>query len=664
MVIDASGSARVPMDASRHELPRLQLRLRLLLVFAFYLAAGKLGLSVPYTSGNISPLWPASGVALGSVLLWGFEVWPAIALAAFLVNFFRPLPVMAGLGIALGNTSSALFGGYLLRRFAGFQPSLARMRDVLSLVLLGAVVSPIVAASIGVTTLFLTHVRAWSGPWSAWRVWWLGQAMGVLIVTPLYLIGRELVSFVRGHRLTEFVVLSAGLCTSCWAVFGGRAGIGPQDDVLAFVVFPFVIWAAIRFRVAGTAMAGILMAAFAVWGTAHSNGPFVEHTALVNTALMQLFIAVTSITGLILAGVIMERERAQEVVRAQAELLDAANDAIFVRSPHAKITFWNKGAERLFGWTKEEAIGKSAHEMLQTEFPTPFEEVLKRSREGAWEGDLAHTARDGTKVTVASSSTKLTDAQNNMVGWLTINTDVTQRRVAEKAARQLSARFVRMQDEERRRLARELHDSAGQTLAALAMNLAQFQGSIKPNAKEAQLLSDSQLLLKGLTKELRTISHLLHPPLLDEIGLPYALKYYIDGFAKRSGIDTVLELAPDFERLPPGFEIAIFRIVQECLTNIHLHSGSATAEIRLARSDVDVRLEVRDQGKGIPIEKRLSLLTAGHMGVGLRGMQERVAQLGGALDVQSGDSGTIVTALVPLSRSGRTPSDVVEVEKA
>ncbi len=201
MVIDASGSARVPMDASRHELPRLQLRLRLLLVFAFYLAAGKLGLSVPYTSGNISPLWPASGVALGSVLLWGFEVWPAIALAAFLVNFFRPLPVMAGLGIALGNTSSALFGGYLLRRFAGFQPSLARMRDVLSLVLLGAVVSPIVAASIGVTTLFLTHVRAWSGPWSAWRVWWLGQAMGVLIVTPLYLIGRELVSFVRGHFL-------------------------------------------------------------------------------------------------------------------------------------------------------------------------------------------------------------------------------------------------------------------------------------------------------------------------------------------------------------------------------------------------------------------------------------------------------------------------------
>src|SRR2546427_12425381 len=115
---------------------RRQYFLRLVTVFVLYLAAGKLGLSVPFTSGNVSPIWPASGVALASVLLWGYEVWPAIALAAFLVNFFSPVSATASLGIALGNTSSALFSGYLLRRFAGFQPSLARMRDVLGLVIL------------------------------------------------------------------------------------------------------------------------------------------------------------------------------------------------------------------------------------------------------------------------------------------------------------------------------------------------------------------------------------------------------------------------------------------------------------------------------------------------------------------------------------------------
>src|SRR6266567_8936058 len=144
MVTEALLSARVSMDLSRRELPRLQLLLRLLLVFAFYLAAGKLGLSVPFTSGNVSPIWPASGVALASVLLWGYEVWPAIALAAFFVNFFSPVPTLSCIGVAFGNTSSALVGGYLVRRFVNEKPSFERLRDVLGLMALGAAVAPLI----------------------------------------------------------------------------------------------------------------------------------------------------------------------------------------------------------------------------------------------------------------------------------------------------------------------------------------------------------------------------------------------------------------------------------------------------------------------------------------------------------------------------------------
>lgn len=136
--------------------------------------------------------------------------------------------------------------------------------------------------------------------------------------------------------------------------------------------------------------------------------------------------------------------------------------------------------------------------------------------------------------------------------------------------------------------------------------------------------------------------------MLDEVGLPSALQWYVDGFAKRSGIDTTLELAPDFGRLPPDFEIAIFRIIQESLTDVHRHSGSPSAEVHLVRANGEVRLEVQDRGKGMPVEKQQSLATDGPLGVGLRGMRERVAQLWGTLDVRSSESGTIVRANLPV----------------
>jgi signal transduction histidine kinase len=148
----------------------------------------------------------------------------------------------------------------------------------------------------------------------------------------------------------------------------------------------------------------------------------------------------------------------------------------------------------------------------------------------------------------------------------------------------------------------------------------------------------------------RTISHLLHPPLLDEVGLSSALQWYVDEFTKRSGIATTLELAADFGRVNPDLEIAIFRIVQECLTNVHRHSGSSRAVVRLRRSQDEAWLEIEDEGKGIAPEKKSLLLGSGPVGVGLRGMRERVLQLGGTLDVESENGGTTVRAMFPIAK--------------
>jgi signal transduction histidine kinase len=228
--------------------------------------------------------------------------------------------------------------------------------------------------------------------------------------------------------------------------------------------------------------------------------------------------------------------------------------------------------------------------------------------------------------------------------------DITAREGTRLAARQLSARLLRLQDEERRKFARELHDSAGQLVASLMMNTDQLSKVQELNCEQKRLIADNLEILQNLSKELRTISHLLHPPLLDEIGLSSALRWYVDGFGERSGIATTLELDSDFGRLDSDIEIAIFRIVQECLTNVHRHSGSAKAVVRLNRSAREVRLEVQDEGRGMPAEKQMSVLRPGHVGVGLRGMRERARQLGGKLELRS-EAGTTVTAILPIAKA-------------
>ena len=247
---------------------------------------------------------------------------------------------------------------------------------------------------------------------------------------------------------------------------------------------------------------------------------------------------------------------------------------------------------------------------------------------------------------------KLRKAQGELEGRVQERT--AELDTANQGLRQLTARLLELQDDERRRFARELHDSVGQNLAALAMNLSAARGDIERLVKTAGILTDSEALVQEMSKEVRTISHLLHPPLLDEAGLSSALRWYTQGFAERSKIQVDLESPHDFGRLSRELETAIFRLVQECLTNIHRHSGSPIAKIRIARSDSMVRVEVEDKGKGIPPEKQLKLASAGAPGVGIRGMRERIRQLGGSLEINSNGKGTVVVVQLPVASSSST----------
>ena len=662
-----------PRDQSRSDYRYV---LQLAFVFALYFGAGKLGLAVPFTSSNVSPIWPAAGVAVAAVLIWGIQIAPAIAFAAFLVNFLTPVPTFASIAIGLGNASSAVIAGYFLKHFADFETSLPRLKDVLRLVVVAAVLATAVAASVGVTALTLVDAKAWTGYGSAWRIWWLGDAMGVLVVAPLLLTGRDLLRVRRGWRVLEACLLSIAILVTSAAIFSPWTTV--RDDVLAFVVFPFIIWAALRFRVAGAAVAVLLSASFAVWGTAHGFGPFVNHTPLHNAMLLQVFVAMTALTGLILAAVINEREhigeafesekqllsesesakeKLEELVKErtqeleqntaqlayQARLLDLANDAIFIRNAADKISYWNEGAERLYGWASEEVLNRSVHEILRTEFPVPLLEILETDR---WEGELRHTTKYGYQITVSSRWTTLRDRNGKSEGWLEINTDITARKRAEESARRLSGRILSLQDDERRRIARGLHDSLGQYLAALKMNLDVFRTSKDDKAK---LASDCAEIVDKCLNETRTISHLLHPPLLDEAGFDSAARWYVDGFSQRSGIKVNLNLPQKLSRMHRDVEVALFRAVQECLTNVHRHSGSSVVDVRLSLSAKQIRLEIKDDGRGIPQERLRSLNQgAADAGVGLAGMRERIRELGGSLEIRSERAGVTVIVRIPI----------------
>jgi len=212
-----------------------------------------------------------------------------------------------------------------------------------------------------------------------------------------------------------------------------------------------------------------------------------------------------------------------------------------------------------------------------------------------------------------------------------------------------------LQDEERRRIARELHDSVGQIIAALSMNLAAVEADIARLNKTASTVADSAALVNDLSTGIRTISYLLHPPALDEAGLSSALRWYIEGFVERSKIKVDLDFPGDFVRLSRDLETAIFRVVQECLTNIHRHSESPLARIRIRQSAGRVHIEVEDQGRGIPAGKMSEILSRGAPGLGIRGMRERLRQLGGSLEIRSEGPGKGTKVLAELAATPMTP---------
>jgi len=391
------------------------------------------------------------------------------------------------------------------------------------------------------------------------------------------------------------------------------------------------------------------------------------------------------------------RLRADKAIGLLAAIVDSSEDAIVSKTLEGIITTWNASAERLFGYTAGEAVGQHISLIIPVNRRDEETVIIDRIKRGERieHFDTVRIRKDNTPLNISLTISPVRDTSGKIIGASKIARDITQRIRMERELREsedryrtladaldtqvqfrtqelerrnselrdLSGRLMESQDVERRHIARELHDSAGQTLAALGMQLARISEDAKKNpAQIAKDIEDAEGLVQHLTQEIRTTSYLLHPPMLDEVGLSSALSWYVQGLAERSGLEIDLKVSENVGRLPSDMELLIFRLVQESLTNIHRHSGSKTAQIRIEREESAAHVKVEDQGKGMSPERLAEIQSEG-TGVGIRGMRERVRHFRGDLVIESNGSGTTIYATLPLkprpSRDqSRTQQDV------
>jgi PAS domain S-box-containing protein len=637
--------------------------------FVGYCIAGKLGqATINIISSNLGPVWPAYGVALAAFLLCGYRIWPVILSATFLVAFFSPVTHLTALGQAAGSTLAALSGALLLQRVAKFDKSLSHVRDAVALIAFGALASAVISASIGTLVLYVSQVHAYSGLGSAWLIYWLGDATGVLVITPLVLTLPNFPRIRDSLRLTELLVLLLLLTCACFLIFGDPAVVQVRLHTLAFAVLPFVMWAAIRLGVSGAALSILLVTAIATVETALGSGPFATNTAFINAVLLDVYFTVISVTGLTLAAAIAEREEAEHErerafqERASMEARLRADEAVRDNEERLRLAAesgkmyaydWNVATDKVVPSDEFANIlgsridpGSLTRErFLIRVHPDDCARIIAVVDSLTPERPIAHISYrifrpDGDLVWLEEHGRAFFDAQGKIVRMIGMVADITQRKRAEEAVQGMNRRLIEAQEQERARIGRELHDDINQRLGMLAIELEQLRGDPSEVRSRAQELRKQAI---EISNDVQALSHELHASKLEYLGVVAGIKSWCREFGERHRMDVSFnhEIST---ALPFEVGLCLLRVVQEALHNSLKHSGVRQVEVQLAEYSNEVHLVISDSGSGFDVERAKQ-----GRGLGLTSMQERIRLVNGTIAIQSKPmGGTAIHVHVPL----------------
>jgi len=630
------------------------------IAFAAYFIAGKIGQATTnIRSGNLGPVWPAYGIALAVILLYGYRVWIGIAAAAFLIALWSPVPAIAAAGQAAGATIAALTGAFLLKR-VNFQNSLARLHDALCFIVLGAFGSALVSASIGTAVLVATHLHSYSGIGAAWLIYWLGDSTGVLLITPLVLTFPGYLAAPFRERWAEFAFLLLLLISSSVLVFSDFFLTGLRLDVLSFALLAFVMWAAIRFGMCGTALVAFVIAALGTIETGLGAGAFSHNTPFINAVLLDVFFTVLAVSGMALAAVIAEREHArregERLVREQAAMevrlrlatiMESSDDAIIGLDLNRTITDWNKAAQRQYGYSPEEVIGRPVTDLIPAERGQNCVDMTRTVKQGyaLRHYETVRRKKDGSQVEVSLTASPIYNSEGQVVGISSIERDVTERRKQEEALASTRRRLIDAQEDERRRIARELHDDIGQRLALLTVQLEQLRANSPDLSSEVrQHLDELRQQSVEMAADIQSLSHELHSARLEYLGIASAAEGYCREFAQTQKVEIDREIRELPRHIAPAVSLCLFRVLQEALQNSLKHSGVGHFEVRMWAAPDQIHLSVSDAGVGFDREKARQ-----SHGLGLVSMEERVKLLDGKFSIESRPSGgTTIQASLPL----------------
>jgi PAS domain S-box-containing protein len=343
--------------------------LRAALLGIIYVISAKLCLRLASVHASATPVWPPTGIALAGLLLGGLRLWPGVFAGAFAANLLTAGSIASSLGIAAGNSLEALAGAWLVSRWGRGRDAFERPRDVVAFVVLAALASTTLSATLGVNSLWLTGYAERSNLAPMWITWWLGDAAGALLVAPVVILwGTHPKPAWSPRQRIEALALLASLLAVLVLVFGGVLRGSLQNSPVAFLALPVLLWAAFRFGPRETATAMLLLSAGAVWGTLSGMGPFAQASKNESLLLLQIFMGGISVMMLVLAGAVQESERARLDLReseARTQLiLETTLEGVITMNAEGRITDWNPQAEKIFGWSRKEAIGRSMAETI------------------------------------------------------------------------------------------------------------------------------------------------------------------------------------------------------------------------------------------------------------------------------------------------------------